>query len=145
MPRPNREREITAAIREHLKDAKRGTEPITDKSVMAAVNCSRATFYKYFKEGSKIRREIEAARLKQKERSGRPGQRDSKSIIAELRAELEQAKEGNRALLGNYAQLIANLKLKGVPHSILQWAQTNRMIKPRRDVSQSGKSRRKKL
>lgn len=148
MPQPNREQEIITAIRKHLNVAKTGSEPITDQSLIAAVKHSRATFYKYVKKGSKIRSEIEDAQIEQRKNLGvlksETQQGDSKYVIAELRAELARVKKGNRELLANYAQLIANLKSKMVSDALIQWAQTTPIKKPDRSVSHAGRSRRRK-
>lgn len=146
MPYPNRGQEIIAAIRRYLKIARKGSKPITDKSLMAVAECSRKSFYKYVKKGSEIEREIEDARREQGENPGEPedGHRDSDQIIKELREERDQLLEGNRDLLGDYARLIANLKSKGVSDALIQWAQNTPMEKPDRNVSHVGKSRRKK-
>lgn len=148
MPHPNREREIITAIRKHLKVARKGSEPITDGSLMTAAKCSRKTFYKYVKEGSKIRREIDDAETERKNNSstpvGGPRRRDCAGINKELRAELEQTKKGNRELLGKMAQLLDNLKRRGVEDEVIQWALETPMIKPVRHVSHAGRSRRKK-
>lgn len=146
MPYQNRGQEIITAIRAHLKIARKSSSPITDESLMAVAECSRKTFYKYVRKCSEIEREIEDAR---KEQGKNPGEsedrrRDSDQIIKELREEHDQAKEGNRELLGKYARLIANLKRKGVPDALLQWAQDTPLEKPDRTVSHAGHSRRKK-
>jgi hypothetical protein len=146
MPYPNREQEIITAIREHLKVARKGSNPITDESLMEVAECSRKTFYKYVKKGSEIEREIEDAWREQGENPGKPedGRRDSDQIIQVLRKERDQAREGNRELLRDYARLIANLKSKGVSDALIQWAQVTPMEKPDRNVSHAGRSRRKK-
>jgi hypothetical protein len=146
MPYRNRGQEIVTAIRKHLKVARRGSEPITDESLMAAAACSRRTFYKYVTKGSEIEREIEAARREQEKNAGGTGdeRRDSEQIIRELREERDQAREVNRGLLGNYARLIANLKSKGVRDDLIQWAQDAAMEKPDRSVSHASRSRRKR-
>jgi len=148
MPQRNREQEIITAIREHLKVAKTGSERITDQSLMTVVNCKRATFYKYVKKGSKIRSEIKDAQIEQRKNPDAPErgtqQRDSKHVMAELRAELAQVKEANRGLLADYAQLIDNLKSKMVSDELIQWAQTTPIKKPDRSVSHAGRSRRRK-
>lgn len=146
MPYRNREQEIITAIRKHLKIARKGSEPITDESLMAAAACSRRTFYKYVTKGSEIESEIEAARREQEKNAGGPrdGRRDSDQIIRELREERDQAREANRELLGNYARLVANLKRRGVRDEWIQQAQDEAIEKPDRRVSHAGHSRRKR-
>jgi predicted transcriptional regulator YheO len=146
MPQPNRGPEIIAAIREHLKSAETGAEPITDQSLMVVANCSRKTFYKYVTEDSEIENEIKRAYSRQREHAGSPNgkrQKESELIISQLREELDQTKKGNRNLLEHNAQVIANLKSKGVPDTILQWAQKNPMPRPDRRVTRAGRSRRR--
>lgn len=144
MPQPNREPEIIAAIREHLKSAEKGSEPITHNSLMVVADCSRKTFYKYVTEDSQIKSEIKQARSRQREHAGSPNtkrQKESALIISQLREELEQAKKGNRNLLELKTQFIANLKFEGVSDEKLDRALNNAMSKPDRRVSRAGRSR----
>jgi hypothetical protein len=146
MPRRNREAEILGAIRAHLKTAVAGAEQITDRSLMAAAKCSRATFYKYVTAGSEIQREIDAASVKQRKNVARSGRRRSEPerIIAQLRVELAEAQAGNRHLLGRIAQIAANLKVHGLSAVEVEKVLAAPMPQPDRSVSHAGRSRRGK-
>ncbi len=148
MPHPNRKLEILKAIRTHLRVARKGQKAITDVSLMKAAKCSRKTFYRYVTKGSEIEQEIEDARKEQSKNPGAPvdgsRRRDGNRDSAGLRIELEQAKEGNRELLGKFAQLVDNLKRRGVKDDVIQWAINTPMLKPVRSVSHAGRSRRRK-
>ena len=148
MPHPNRRLEILQAIRKHLKVARKGQQAITDESLMKVAKCSRTAFYRYVTKGSEIEQEIEYARTEQSKNPGvpvdGPRRRDGNRDSSGLRMELEQAKEGNRELLGKFAQLVDNLKLRGVKDDVIQWAINTPMTKPVRSVSHAGHSRRKK-
>lgn len=147
MPQPYRGLKIVSSIRDHLKVAIKGLNPITDESLMLVACCSRATFYKYVTHGSEVEREIERARVKQQKYANskkQPPRKDHEQIIADLRAGQEQQKEGNRSLLAFHAQVISNLVEMGVPPSVIQEAESRAMTKPNRSMSHAGRGRRKK-
>ena len=145
MPQKSREEEIIAAIREHLVNAVKGLDSITDERLMKAAKCARATFYKYVSKGSAIEEEIELARAEQKRyaesatgREGVPGHDPS------MRKRLEEAEAGNRKLLAYVARMSANLAMYGVPSEIIQAAQEAELPHPDRRFNRTGRGRRRR-
>jgi hypothetical protein len=144
MPRPSRENEIVAAIREYLKEAVNGKERMTDGRLMKAAKCSRAPFYRYVTPDSQIRREIEGAKKLQKKGRGPDGEEpedDPREIVKALRKEVEDLKGALREGEAFTVKFVSNLSDWGVPPAVLQAAQTDAMSHPDRRYPGGGRSR----
>jgi hypothetical protein len=147
MPRNSRESEIIEAVRNSLKQLVKNKESITDEKLMAAASCSRRTFYKYVREGSPIKIEIETTRRALAEGgvgAGTTPNNDDTDLIRRLRSERDNAIRGAKELAAAQVRLISNLIDMGMPASTIDKAQRAAMSKPDRSVSRAGYPRGRK-
>jgi hypothetical protein len=142
MGRNSRKEEVKRAVREYLAMAEHRLpdEWIIDvKHVAAAVGVSRTSLYAY-----SLTDEIKAAARCQRERIGLSGEaahrRRLRDQVRQLRQELAQADERNKALLAQMAMIETNAARLGIdPEELYRLPE-----KPVRSVSHAGHGHRRR-
>lgn len=134
MPARSQESQITAALRELLPSLIQGLEPITHERLLKLLRdrgiCrSRKTYFKYVRDGTQLRDDVEHAIAEQAQTTGRG--RTKSAVIRQLRADIARLTEANRNLLLEKAAFVdALVGTHGVPVAVVQAASRAALTAP---------------
>ncbi len=134
MPARSQEPQIAAALRELLPSLIQELEPITHERLLKLLRdrgvCgSRKTYFKYVRDGTQLRADVEHAIAEQVRKAGRG--RSKSEVIRELRAEVDRLTQANRCLLLEKAAFVdALVGTHGVPVAVVQAASRATLTAP---------------